>query len=470
MAVSLTDYVSQTAEAARARKMAEALQAQAAAPIESQTVNGAPVPISGYSVLAKLLAGYAGGRKERMADEKEASAKKLAKTEFTDFMKNYEGTPEVRSDMKTIAASQPAPLAAPTAPPEMISTAKPFVAAGTPPQKMAQALQSSMDKGAIVASPQRVYGNAAPEAAPEAAVLAQARTNTPQEKMAMLMQGMSSGNPYMEKFAPAMYDEARQEEKSGKVFKAIDLAEQNGADPKIMAAFRAANDPSGAVRYLAERGLKKEDADAAVAAYRIKAADTAAENALNRQSREELAREGQDLRRDLAGQASADRRLLAGLAGGKLKSAPPKVQQDYIGNVASTSNIDQALGLVSDNSKSFGLKFIGGDAINQRIDPNGTDARAAVSNIGSQVIHDRSGAAVTISEYPRLKPFIPRVTDEPDIIKKKLNGLRRAIAEENSAIESFYTEDNGYKPFKPQTATSGTKLVYNKTTGELEPR
>ena len=486
MAINLTDYASQMAEAARARKMAEALQAQALSPIETQTVNGNPVPISGFSVLAKALAGYAGGRKERMADEQEVAARNQARSEAIDFMKTLPGTSEfTRMNPITAAESNPnvsagmgnfrisnAPLAEPTAPPEMINTAKPFVAAGTPPQKMAQALQSSMANRTQVQAPQ-AYGNAAPTMAPQSEVITPAHTNTPQEKMAMLMQGMTSGNPYMEKFAPAMYDEARQEEKSGKVFKAIDLAEQNGADPKIMAAFKAANDPGGAVSYLAQRGLKKEDAEAAVAAYRIKAADTAAENALNRESRADIAAQQLADRAEGRAQASVDRRFLAELAGGKLKTAPAKVQQDYVGNVASASNIDQALSLVSNNSKSFGLKFVGGDAINQRIDPNGTDARAAVSNIGSQIIHDRSGAAVTISEYPRLKPFIPRVTDEPDIIKKKLNGLRRAIAEENSAIESFYTEDNGYRPFKPQaapTATGGTKLVYNKTTGELEPR
>ena len=317
MAVSLTDYASQMAEAARARRMAEALQAQANAPIEMQNVNGNPVPISGYSVLAKMLAGYAGGRKERKADEQEAAAKKLAKTEFTDFMKNYEGTPEVRSDMKTVAASQPAPLAAPTAPVETINTSQPFVAAGTPPQKMAQALQSSMSKGAIIADPQRVYGNVAPEAAPEAAVLAQARTNTPQEKMAMLMQGMSSGNPYMEKVAPSMYEEARQEEKSGKIFKAIgDVSEEYGADPKIMAGLVAAGDSEKGISYLVDLGVARTTAKSAMDRLVYETAQRSEDKAADRVARAEdrqAARETQmaiaqmnvDTRRDIAAAVSA---------------------------------------------------------------------------------------------------------------------------------------------------------------------
>jgi hypothetical protein len=36
------------------------------------------------------------------------------------------------------------------------------------------------------------------------------------------------------------------------------------------------------------------------------------------------------------------------------------------------------------------------------------------------VIHDRSGAAVTAAEFPRLAPFIPTEKDDPPTVKKKL--------------------------------------------------
>ena len=314
--ISLTNTTSQLAELQRRQKLADMLSAQGNEPFEVQSYKGIQAQISPYAGLAKLLQTYIGAKQSADIEKKRGEVGKISGEEFTNFMKNYEGTPEVRSDMKTVAASQPAPLAAPTAPPEMINTAKPFVAAGTPPQKMAQALQSSMGKGDIIASPQRIYGNAAPEAAPEAAVLAQARTNTPQEKMAMLMQGMTSGNPYMEKFAPAMYDEARKEEKSGKIFDAIGKANKVGANEDIMAAYKAANDPGGAVDYLSQLGLKKEDAAAAAAAYEIKAADTAEQRELDRQARADdrqasretqmaIAQMSSDTRRDIAAAVSA---------------------------------------------------------------------------------------------------------------------------------------------------------------------
>lgn len=87
----------------------------------------------------------------------------------------------------------------------------------------------------------------------------------------------------------------------------------------------------------------------------------------------------------------------------------------------------------------------------------GVDARAGVADVGSLVIHDRSGAAVTVSEYPRLKPFIPFPTDDHETALKKLNRMRQIIAEETSAMQDFYTPDQGYRglggaPAAPPTA------------------
>jgi len=57
-------------------------------------------------------------------------------------------------------------------------------------------------------------------------------------------------------------------------------------------------------------------------------------------------------------------------------------------------------------------------------------ARAKVANIGSQILHDRSGANVTISEAPRLKPFIPLPSDSAEVIKVKLAQLRKRMADD----------------------------------------
>lgn len=84
------------------------------------------------------------------------------------------------------------------------------------------------------------------------------------------------------------------------------------------------------------------------------------------------------------------------------------------------------------------------DFVVQRMDPKGVDTRAAIGDLGSLVIHDRSGAAVTAAEFPRLRPFIPQTTDNPETVKKK---LERFVQEYRTTVEEardFYRE-SGYK-------------------------
>lgn len=285
MAINLTDYASQMAEAARARKMAEVLQTDAITPIESQTVNGNPVPISGISVLAKALAGYASRRKDSMADEQEASAKNQARSDAISFMKTLPGTSEfTKMTPITAAESNPnfdttdavtgnfraanTPLAAPDMTkqpaPEMMNIGVPSVpdnfqptantqkgineqlSGMTPPQEIAKALQAQMpatatgdfntptpsgparpsiDSETMAPAPQAqpAYGNAAPTMTPQSQVITAAHTNTPQEKMAMLMEAMNSGNPLLEKIALPLYATEQQKDSASRLLSTMNL-------------------------------------------------------------------------------------------------------------------------------------------------------------------------------------------------------------------------------------------------------
>jgi hypothetical protein len=80
----------------------------------------------------------------------------------------------------------------------------------------------------------------------------------------------------------------------------------------------------------------------------------------------------------------------------------------------------------------------------QRMDPQGTDARAALADLGSLVIHERSGAAVTAAEFPRLMPFIPKINDDPETVKKKLKRFVQIYREVATETANFYRE-SGYK-------------------------
>jgi len=129
-----------------------------------------------------------------------------------------------------------------------------------------------------------------------------------------------------------------------------------------------------------------------------------------------------------------------------LKPVPVAIQKGYTENNATIKQIDEAIAAIRANPQALGLKNYAGDAIMQRVDQDGVSVRAAVSNIGSKLIHDRSGAAVTAAETPRLKPFVPQATDTPEAAIKKLQGLRQQVVNETSGIEVAYGEDSGYRP------------------------
>lgn len=129
----------------------------------------------------------------------------------------------------------------------------------------------------------------------------------------------------------------------------------------------------------------------------------------------------------------------------QLKPPPGKAMDGYVGNRTSIFKIDDAWKAVRAAKNATGAKGYTPNFILQRTDPNGVAARAAVADIGSLLIHDRSGAAVTISETPRLLPFVPQVTDDMPTIEKKLNQLRRALQNEQADIEDTYSAEQGFR-------------------------
>ena len=119
-------------------------------------------------------------------------------------------------------------------------------------------------------------------------------------------------------------------------------------------------------------------------------------------------------------------------------------------NVGQLKVIDDAIAALDARPESVGLKRglgiipgLGGleDPVNQHVDPGGIDARALVANIGSLLMHDRSGAAVSVSEFPRLAPFIPSVRDTAEAAKIKLRRLREQIVVIQAALDNGATID-----------------------------
>ena len=124
-----------------------------------------------------------------------------------------------------------------------------------------------------------------------------------------------------------------------------------------------------------------------------------------------------------------------------------------------------AMDALNSDPNATGAKSVIPDFALNRIDKKGIDARAAIGNLSSMVIRDRSGAAVTAAEFPRLRPFLPSLYDDYETIKKKLASFYKVIQEENqiylqSLSDSGYTVptslyNNAKQPFQQKHSDSG---------------
>lgn len=116
-----------------------------------------------------------------------------------------------------------------------------------------------------------------------------------------------------------------------------------------------------------------------------------------------------------------------------------------------TRMIDDTLKGLDQRPSSVGIKnaMPFAEKVQQYLDPNGVDVRADVSRIGSQKVHDISGAAVSLSESKRFSPWIPDPSDTPETIRNKLKNIREEATSINNQIRSQY------RPTTPVSGSSG---------------
>lgn len=142
--------------------------------------------------------------------------------------------------------------------------------------------------------------------------------------------------------------------------------------------------------------------------------------------------------------------------GKPLKDIPPAVNTKIIENRQNLTKAETALALNEGKSVGSGLGdtaatgwkgFLPNQVLN-RVDPQGVDARAAIADLGSMIIHDRSGAAVTAAEFPRLAPFIPSEKDDAATVQKKLRRFVEIYKQETQALSDTYSREAGFKESK----------------------
>ena len=155
----------------------------------------------------------------------------------------------------------------------------------------------------------------------------------------------------------------------------------------------------------------------------------------------------------------------------KLRPIPPTINTAIIGNQTAGNQLDRAIALLSGKNlpgmvgdvNATGMKGYVPTGLLNRFDPQGVSARAEIADIGSLKLHDRSGAAVTASESPRLMPFIPLTTDDNATALKKLGRLKLEVENESKAMRDIYSKEQGYKENpvlnKPSVADKTTTIA-----------
>lgn len=143
------------------------------------------------------------------------------------------------------------------------------------------------------------------------------------------------------------------------------------------------------------------------------------------------------------------------------KAIPQTITKGMQENISALKQLDRAEALLNQNEGSVGgvgstlaATIPGvGNLQNRNLmgfgDPNGAQLRAVIADIGSLIIHDRSGAAVSASEFPRLRPFIPSISDDAPTIRKKLANFRAVYEETLRDAASYYGPETGYKAYGP---------------------
>lgn len=151
---------------------------------------------------------------------------------------------------------------------------------------------------------------------------------------------------------------------------------------------------------------------------------------------------------------------LGGQSKAQLKQIPTSAVTSIQENISTGKEIDRALLVLKKRPSSIGPGTgTFGDTFTQFNDPEGTDVRAAIGKIGGQIIHDVSGAAVTLSEEPRFRPYVPTITDRPSIAVAKLKRLKQLTQSRLDEQQDFYGEANGYRPYKSGSTTGNIATV-----------
>lgn len=153
------------------------------------------------------------------------------------------------------------------------------------------------------------------------------------------------------------------------------------------------------------------------------------------------------------------------------QAVPASAQKSILDNHSTLREIDRAIKLLEGRPQSIGYGTGAlGDWFTQRNDPDGVPVRAALGKIGGKIIHDVSGAAVTMAEAPRFQPYVPVIADAPETALQKLRQLKALAEGDQGDLMQAYGPENGYRGVKlPGQAAAPVRVGTPAQAAKLKP-
>jgi hypothetical protein len=468
------DYNTRLAAIQRNEKLAQIMQQQAFQPIDIQSYQGIQVPISPLAGLAKVLQAYMGAKGS--SEEERIKLNQEAKTEAQQMLSSLN---------PTALPGRAATMGSPEVQARPATSFKPMGSDFEDNPNLQVAPSGNVETPAVPYQP---------AVAPQAAIAPTSGAPLdPEQKRQRLIQMMMGGNPYASPVAKLEYERLGKDE-SGPLAKfkyARDVEGFKGSLQDFEKMMRpvsntTVNMPHGApftVMYNGEQRLAQAGPNGTYKLLEgvnpVPAKDTSPLNvhvgknpATGEMEQYTLTPTGPKwlgitpqepaanvVQTDagpivVGSKGAANPVTINNVPVGKEpKPVPEPVLKALLTNSTSERQVDTALQLL--NGKTVdGLKGDPGaigpiqgrvpDTVLQKTNPEGVITRAAIADIGSMIIHDRSGAAVTISEMPRLIPFIPSITDSPEAAKAKLTRMKAELTNIGNEYRAVH-EASGYK-------------------------
>ena len=467
------DYNTRLAAIQRNEKLAQIMQQQAFQPIDIQSYNGIQAPISPLSGLAKVLQAYMGAK--GTGDEERIKLAQDAKAEAQQMLSSLN---------PTASPGRAAVMGRPEVPAQAATSFKPMGADYEDNPNLQTAPSGNVETPAVPYQP---------AVAPQAAIPPSLGIPLdPEQKRQRLVQMMMSQNPYASPVAKLMYEDLHKQE-TGPLAEYKYAKEQQGYTGTLQefkqsmrpVSNTTVNMPHGApftVMYNGEQRLAQAGPNGQIKIIEgvspVPTKDTTPLNVhvgknpnsgeieqytLTPNGPKWLGIQPQPPAANVVmtdkGPAVAHPDSTATLLtldnepiGKAPKPVPENVLKALLTNSTSERQVDTALqllggktvdGMKGDPSAIGPIQGRVPDTVLQKTNPNGVITRAAIADIGSMIIHDRSGAAVTISEMPRLIPFIPSITDSPDAAKAKLTRMKAELTNIGNEFRAVH-ESAGY--------------------------